>query len=118
MDNRIYSMIPGLDHEEYHFLSNIANELREDQLHTFISIYNGKRQKPDNLLIGALVGLVAVAGVQRFMVNQIGMGILYFFTAGLCFIGTIVDIVNYKKLALEYNQEKAYEALQTTKSIS
>ena len=33
------------------------------------------------------------------------MGILYLLTFGLCYIGTIVDLINYKKLSLERNQE-------------
>jgi TM2 domain-containing membrane protein YozV len=50
-----------------------------------------------------------VAGVQRFILGQIGMGILYFFTAGLCFVGTIIDLLNYKKMALEFNQSQVIE---------
>ncbi|MDZ7846651.1 MAG: TM2 domain-containing protein [Owenweeksia sp.] len=118
MEQRIFSMIPGMDHQEYQILENLLKELSEDKQQTFMSIYAGKRRNPDHILIGSLIGLVLVAGVQRFMINQIGMGILYLLTAGLCFIGTIVDCVNYKKLALEYNQQQAYEALQMTKSLS
>jgi len=55
------------------------------------------------------------AGIQRFMVGQIGMGILYFFTGGLCFIGTIVDLVNHKSLANDYNRQMAYESYQMVK---
>ena len=40
------------------------------------------------------------------------MGILYLFTAGLCFIGSIVDIVNHKQLAFEHNQKMVFESLQ------
>jgi len=28
---------------------------------------------------------------------------------GLCFIGTIVDIINHKSLTFEYNQKAAFE---------
>ena len=48
---------------------------------------------------------------SRFILGQIGMGILYLFTVGLCFIGTIVDLVNYKQLTLEYNQQQAQEII-------
>jgi len=58
-----------------------------------------------------LLGLLGVAGVQRFIIGHIGMGILYFFTAGLCFIGTIVDAVNHKELALEFNAKMITETL-------
>lgn len=110
-------MIPGIDHEEFQFVKEISKDLHENQLNTFLSIYNGKRQKPDMILIGALIGLLGIGGVQRFMLNQIGMGILFLLTLGLCYIGTIVDIVNHKRLALEYNQQMAYEALRMTQSI-
>jgi len=38
--------------------------------------------------------------------------LLYFFTIGLCFIGSIVDLVNHKSLATEYNRKMAYECFQ------
>jgi hypothetical protein len=37
------------------------------------------------------------------------MGLLYLFTAGLCLIGSIIDLVNYKAKAFEYNQKVADE---------
>jgi hypothetical protein len=40
---------------------------------------------------------------------------LYFFTAGLCLIGTIVDLVNHQKLAFEYNQKVANEVMYMLK---
>jgi TM2 domain-containing membrane protein YozV len=56
-----------------------------------------------------LVGIFGIAGIHRFLVNQIGMGVLYLLTAGLCFIGTIVDAVNYQTIAFEYNRQVASE---------
>jgi hypothetical protein len=40
---------------------------------------------------------------------------LYFFTVGLCFIGTIIDLINHKTLAFEYNQRMVFESLQMVK---
>ena len=37
------------------------------------------------------------------------MGILYVFTGGLCLIGTIVDLVNHRQLAFDYNIKIANE---------
>lgn len=118
MNQKIYNAIPGIDYEEVQFLESITKELSEDQLETFVAIYNGKRQKPDMILIGGLIGLLGIGGVQRFMINQIGMGILFLLTFGLCYIGTIVDLVNYRRLASEHNQNQAYEAMQMAKSLS
>jgi TM2 domain-containing membrane protein YozV len=69
-------------------------------------------------LILALIGLFGIAGIQRFFIGHIGMGILYFFTAGLCFVGTIIDAVNYKDLAMEYNAKMITETLSTLNMIA
>ncbi len=37
------------------------------------------------------------------------MGVLFFFTLGLCYIGTIIDLINYQKIAFEYNRQMANE---------
>jgi hypothetical protein len=46
------------------------------------------------------------------------MGILYFFTAGLCFIGTIVDAVNYQSIAFEYNRQIAGEVAPLIRTMN
>jgi len=117
MERQIYNTIPNIDYQEVQLLKQMGQELSESQQSTFLQVYVGRRIKSDTILIGALIGLLGIGGVQRFMVNQIGMGILFLLTAGLCYIGTIIDIVNYKKLTLEENQKKAYEALQITKQM-
>ncbi len=104
-------MIPGLDSEELLFLQHLTKDLNEDQLRTFVTVYIGRRKSADTILICCILGFVGVAGVQRFITGQIGMGLLYLFTAGLCFIGTIIDTINYKKVAYEYNQSAAMETL-------
>jgi hypothetical protein len=38
------------------------------------------------------------------------MGILYLFTLGFCLIGTIIDAINYRKLAWEFNKKAAIES--------
>lgn len=112
MNDDLLFMIPGIDMDELSFLKSFTKELDSEQLKTFAMLYNSERRKADHILIGGLLGLFAVAGVQRFMVNQIGMGILYFFTAGLCFIGTIIDLINYRQLALEFNQQVAIRVMR------
>lgn len=112
MQNRIFNLMPGLDYDELIFLENLTSGLSDDDLKLFISIYNGKRKSNDTILIGTIIGLLGVGGIQRFMVNQIGMGILFLLTCGLCYIGTIIDLINYKKLAFEYNRQMAQESMQ------
>jgi len=45
------------------------------------------------------------------------MGILYLFTGGLCLIGTIVDVINHKQLAFEFNQQMAMESITMVKGF-
>ena len=62
----------------------------------------------DRMVSGIFLG---ISGIHRFITGEIGMGILYLFTAGLCLIGTIVDLVNHQKLAFDYNRKVAEEVL-------
>ncbi len=103
-------MLPNLDMEELAYIRERTNDLSEQELNQFILIYRGKRRDPQLILITTLLGFIVVAGIQRFLVGQIGMGILYLLTLGLCFIGTIVDLVNYKSLATEFNRKMVDEA--------
>ncbi len=84
-------------------------------LMNFANIYRARRRDPQIMLLTTLIGFVGIAGIQRFLINQIGMGLLYLFTGGLCLIGTIIDLINYQDLAMEYNQRMANEAAMMVK---
>jgi len=113
--NYAYMSLPGITHEEIAFLQHANFDLNENQKKYFFMIYSGKRRSPQDLLIFTIIGFFGVAGIQRFATGQIGMGLLFFFTAGFCWIGTIVDLVNNHSLALEYNKKMAYESYQIAK---
>lgn len=101
--------------EEMGYLNQATTGLDDKQKQYFYMVYQGKRKSQQDMLIFCLVGLFLVPGLQRFMVGQIGMGLLYLFTIGLCFVGSIIDLINHKSLANEYNQKMAYESFQITK---
>jgi len=110
-----YMAFPGITPEEYTFLQQGTVDMNDNQKSRFFMIYGGKRRNPSDILLVTLLGFIWVSGIQRFLVGQIGMGLLYFFTGGLCFIGTIVDLVNHKSLANDYNRKMAYESFQMVK---
>jgi TM2 domain-containing membrane protein YozV len=112
--NNPYMGLPGVTPEELSYLQQATAELNENQQKYFYMAYTSKRKNPQDMLIFCIVGFF-VPGLQRFVVEQIGMGLLYFFTVGLCFIGTIVDLVNHKDLATEYNRKIIFEAHQIAK---
>nr|WP_319401578.1 TM2 domain-containing protein [uncultured Carboxylicivirga sp.] len=107
--NRIFTLLPEADSEEAIFLESLLKDSSDEQVQNFILIYRGRRKDPQTILLTALIGFLGFSGIHRFMINQIGMGILYLFTGGLCMIGTIVDLINHKNLAFEYNQKVARE---------
>ena len=108
---KVIEILPELQGEEMIYVQNILKDMDEVKARNFANVYRSRRREPMLILVTALLGFVGFAGIHRFLLNQIGMGILYLFTAGLCFIGTIVDLVNYQKLAFEYNQKVANEVL-------
>ena len=117
MSQNLISIIPAVEADELAYLQALTKDLSEDKLKLFISIYNGKRKKAETILICCVLGFVCAGGIQRFVVGQIGMGILYLFTGGLCLIGTIVDTVNHKQLAFEFNQKMAIESMAMAGSV-
>ncbi|MEN0055758.1 MAG: TM2 domain-containing protein [Mucilaginibacter sp.] len=105
-----YMNFADMGPEEMGFLQQATRELSEEQKKYFYMVYSNKRKNTNEILIFTLLGFVGAAGIHRFVLGQIGMGILYFLTGGLCFIGTIVDVVKNKSLTLEYNKNMAYES--------
>ncbi|MEJ7779244.1 MAG: TM2 domain-containing protein [Daejeonella sp.] len=103
--------------EEYSYLQQVMTGMDQRQAQNFVMYYSGKRKSPQDILLFTILGFLGIAGIQRFVVGQMGMGILYILTAGLCFIGTIVDVINHKSIATDYNQKAAYESLQLIKMM-
>jgi TM2 domain-containing membrane protein YozV len=112
----ILMMLPNIEGEELVVVQGLAKEMTESQLQQFVVLYGSRRKDPQTILLTTLIAFVGIAGVQRFLLGQIGMGLLYLFTWGLCVIGTIVDIVNYKKLTFEYNWKIAHQVAGMVKS--
>jgi TM2 domain-containing membrane protein YozV len=105
----IMQILPELDGEEMVFVQGLLKDYTDQQAQQFAMMYRTRRKDPQTILLTTLIGFIGIAGIQRFLVNQIGMGLLYLFTAGICFIGTIVDLINYRKLAFEHNQLQAQQ---------
>ena len=103
----IIQIMPELEDEEMLFVAGLIKDMSDDQARTFAVAYRSQRRDPTNVLLLSLLGFAIIAGAQRFYLGQIGMGLIYLFTAGFCFIGTIIDIFNHKSLAFKYNQIKA-----------
>ncbi|MEX2514225.1 MAG: TM2 domain-containing protein [Cyclobacteriaceae bacterium] len=103
--------LPELEGMELGYIQGILKNMNDEQAGLFSQVYRARRKDSQMILILTLIGFFGFAGLHRFILGQIGLGILYLLTIGLCFIGTIVDLVNYKSLAYEYNIKVAHETL-------
>src|SRR4051812_16366912 len=99
---KVIDVLPEVAGEEMMYIQSLIKDMDIEKARIFANAYRARRREPMLILMTALLGFVAISGVHRFLIGHIGMGILYFFTGGLCLIGTIVDLVNHQKLAFEY----------------
>ena len=108
---KVIDVLPEVTGEEMVYIQNLIKDMDDETARKFANVYRARRKEPMLILVTALLGFIVVAGVHRFILGQVGMGILYLFTGGLCLIGTIVDLVNHQKLTFEYNSKVANEVV-------
>lgn len=105
----VFTLLPEIIGEEQIFISGLLKDMDDDSAQQFANVYRVRRKDPQTILLLTLVGFLGIAGIQRFIVDQIGLGILYLLTGGICLIGTIIDLINYRQIAFEYNQKQAQQ---------
>src|SRR6185369_10191829 len=105
--------LPELQEPERTYTQSLIGRMSHEQIQVFASAYRQRRKDPHTVLLTAIIGLVAIPGLQRFWLGQIGVGFLLLFTWGLLLVGSISDLVSYKTLALMYNQRVAREITST-----
>jgi TM2 domain-containing membrane protein YozV len=111
----VMQFLPALEGQEMAYVQSLMQDMSDQQAMQFAQIYGARRKDPQTIMILALIGFAGVHGIHRFVLNHIGMGILYLLTGGICLIGTIVDLVNYQKLTFEFNQPIAQQAAMMVK---
>jgi len=99
--------LPELDEPERSFIAQLTATMSEADAQQFAIAYRTRRKDPQMVLLFAVIGMVSVPGLHRFVLGEVGIGFLYLFTGGLLLIGTIADIVQHKELAFNYNRQVA-----------
>lgn len=107
MPHIITHYLPELDEPERSLIDRLTSAMTHESIQQFAVAYRQARKDPQTLRLMAVTGIVAIPGLHRFWVGQMGMGFLYLLTWGLLLVGTITDIVKYRDLALNYNQQVA-----------
>lgn len=93
-------------------LDDMKAELTEEEALRFDMALRDKLRDTGTMTLLAAIGFIGVAGIHRFMIGQVGMGILYLLTGGLCLIGTIVDMARMSSMVTEYNLRIEYDELR------
>lgn len=115
---QMFMMLPGMDPSELMVIQSLTTDMTDNQVQQFYSLYQSKRKDPQTILIMTILGFFGVAGIQRFVLGETGMGILYLFTGGLCGIGTILDLINNRKMTSQFNERQATETARMMKMIN
>jgi TM2 domain-containing membrane protein YozV len=113
----VLELLPEIMGEEQMYISSVIKGMDDSHAQQFANVYRVRRRDPQTILLVTLLGFLGIAGIQRFITDQVGLGVLFFFTGGFCVIGTIIDLVNYRKIAFEYNQTQANQIASMVKNI-
>ena len=108
---KVITVLPELTGEEMVYVQKLILDFDDEKGRQFATVYRARRKDPTMILVLTLLGFLGFAGIQRMVVDQIGMGIVYLLTLGLCFVGTIIDLINYQKMSFEYNRRQADEVV-------
>ncbi len=103
----ILKFAKGFSKSEGLYLENLINDFDDEEKHRFLIEYKVKRRNPYLFSILTLFGFVGFAGIQRFYSRDYIMGILYFFTLGFLFIGSIFDLVSFFRITFASNIKAA-----------
>ena len=103
--------LPNAQPDELLLLQGMTKDLSESQQQQFLAFYSSRRKEKKDLQLYTILGFICVAGIQRFVVGETGMGVLYLLTGGLCGVGTLIDLINVDKMTSAFNQKQAAEAV-------
>lgn len=88
-------------------VQKFLEELPEDKE---MYLHYAQLQDPQTAMILSVIGLLGIAGLDRFYLGDIGLGILKLITCGACYIWTIVDLIN----VTDKTKRNNYMKLMTT----
>ena len=93
----------------------LIKKLKESERLVFSSQYDSVKKDPGTMLI--LSVLLGSVGVDRFMLSDMGFGLLKLFTFGGCGVLWLIDIFTTKDRTADFNRKKANEIFQSLKNI-
>jgi len=95
-------------------IQKLAKQLKGNDQMMFTSQYDSVKKDPGTMMLLAVI--LGGWGVDRFMLGDMGMGLLKLLTFGGCGILWLVDIFSVKDRTGEFNRKKAQEIFYSIKS--
>ena len=71
-----FQLMPSLEGDEMAFVQELIKDMDESHAQQFAIAYMSRRKDPNNMLLFAIIGFLGIAGIQRFVINEVGMGIV------------------------------------------
>ena len=100
------------------YIQNLIAQIPSQHAEVFLIEYRRRRKDPQTVLLAAVVGLFACPGFQRFWIGEVGMGLLFLFTAGFLAVGSIIDLCTYRTLARCHNEKVARKILAELNALA
>ena len=94
----------------------LIKDLSDTQKILFSSQYDSSKKDPGMILV--LSVLFGVSGIDRFMLGDMGMGVLKLLTFGGCGVLAIIDWFTAKGRTHDFNRKKANEIFNAIKMTS
>jgi len=94
----------------------LTKGMTDQQKMLFNTQYDSVRKDRGTVLI--LSVLFGTLGVDRFLVGDVGMGLLKLFTAGVCGVLWLIDIFTIRTKVDEYNRKQANDIVYGIKILS
>lgn len=69
--------------------------------------FDGPQKDPGIALVLTIIGFFFVAGLQYFYLGKYIKGILFLFTLGFFYIGTIISLFTIRNATREVNRDRA-----------
>ena len=112
----IIKFMPELEGQELTTLAGIVRDMTDEQALYFAQGYRGRRKSTSTAYLLLLLSLLGFAGIHRFYLGSIVMGIVYLLTWGFCGIGIVVDLFITKGMTTKVNMQKASEMAMFVRS--
>ena len=112
----IIKFMPELEGQELVTVGAVIREMTDEQALYFAQGYRGRRKSTGTAYLLLLLSLLGLAGINRFYLGSIVMGIVYLLTWGFCGIGLIVDLFITKGMTEKANMQKASEMAMLIRS--